>query len=118
MPDGVIIRFDYGRNHTVGANGARRTWKHCGSERTYLRTPVKTQGKDLTTVAESPLRKVSSVPFVLTLVRVARGAAEKSDSRPRVARYGKIFGKDGRSVVIAKTSWMTRSFGRCCGSKV
>lgn len=62
----LIIRFDYGhivpwvRNRHGGLEGI------AGPDGLILRTPVKTQGKDLTTVAEFKVKKGDRVPFVLT----------------------------------------------------
>ncbi len=62
----LIIRFDYG--HVV-------PWvrqKHggleaiAGPDALILRTPIKTEGRDLTTVAEFSVEKGDRVPFVLT----------------------------------------------------
>ena len=62
----LIIRFDYG--HVVPwvrkRDGALEAI--AGPDGLMLRTPVKTHGKDLTTVAEFTVKKGERVPFVLT----------------------------------------------------
>jgi GH15 family glucan-1,4-alpha-glucosidase len=62
----LIIRFDYG--HTIPwvrtAHGGLEAI--AGPNGLILRTPVKTWGKDLTTVAEFNVSKGDRVPFVLT----------------------------------------------------
>ena len=64
----LIIRFDYG--HIVP--WVRNRKEHGGLEAIagpdglILRTPVETQGKDLTTIAEFTVGKGDRIPFVLT----------------------------------------------------
>src|SRR2546422_7282214 len=62
----LIIRFDYGnivpwvRKRHGGLEAI------AGPDGLILRTPIRTRGKDLTTVAEFNIRKGDRVPFVLT----------------------------------------------------
>ena len=64
----LIIRFDYGqivpwvrlRKRSDGLEAV------AGPDALILRTPVETQGKDLTTVAEFTVAKGDRIPFVLT----------------------------------------------------
>jgi GH15 family glucan-1,4-alpha-glucosidase len=62
----LIIRFDYGhivpwvRKHDGGLEAI------AGPDALILRTPVKTFGRDLTTVAEFAVKRGERVPFVLT----------------------------------------------------
>src|SRR3984893_10002473 len=62
----LIIRFDYGhvvpwvRKQHGGVEAI------AGPDGLILRTPIETQGKDLTTVAEFTVKKGERVPFVLT----------------------------------------------------
>jgi GH15 family glucan-1,4-alpha-glucosidase len=62
----LIVRFDYG--HVVPwvrkCHGGLEAI--AGPDGLILRTPVETQGKDLTTVAEFTVKKGERVPFVLT----------------------------------------------------
>jgi GH15 family glucan-1,4-alpha-glucosidase len=62
----LIIRFDYG--HIVPWVRKRRAGLEAiaGPDALILRTPVKTRGKDLTTVAHFVVKKGERVPFVLT----------------------------------------------------
>jgi len=64
----LIIRFDYGhivpwvrrRNRSDGIEAV------AGPDALILRTPIQTQGKDLTTMAEFSVAKGDRIPFVLT----------------------------------------------------
>ncbi|WP_027556747.1 glycoside hydrolase family 15 protein [Bradyrhizobium sp. Cp5.3] len=63
----LVIRFGFGAD----IPWVRRTedgalFAICGQDMTVLRTPVETQGKDLTTVAEFEVKAGVTVPFVLT----------------------------------------------------
>src|ERR1051326_2864032 len=62
----LIIRFDYG--HIVPWVRKRHGGLEAiaGPDGLILRTPVKTHGKDLTTVAEFTVKEGDRVPFVLT----------------------------------------------------
>ena len=62
----LIIRFDYG--HIVPWVRKRHGGLEAiaGPDGLILRTPVKTHGKDLTTVAEFTVKEGERVPFVLT----------------------------------------------------
>jgi GH15 family glucan-1,4-alpha-glucosidase len=64
----LIIRFDYG--HILPWVRLRKRFDGleavAGPDALILRTPVKTHGKDLTTVAEFTVAKGDRVPFVLT----------------------------------------------------
>src|SRR6202045_1990186 len=62
----LIIRFDYGRTIPWVRTGHGGLEVIAGPNGLILRTPVKTQGKDLTTVAEFTVKKGERVPFVLT----------------------------------------------------
>jgi GH15 family glucan-1,4-alpha-glucosidase len=62
----LIIRFDYGRTIPWVRTGHGGLEAIAGPNGLILRTPVKTRGKDLTTVAEFIVKKGERVPFVLT----------------------------------------------------
>jgi GH15 family glucan-1,4-alpha-glucosidase len=62
----LIIRFDYGRTIPWVRTGHGGLEAIAGPNGLILRTPVKTRGKDLTTVAEFTVKKGERVPFVLT----------------------------------------------------
>src|SRR5204863_6968354 len=62
----LIIRFDYGRTIPWVRTGHGGLEALAGPNGLILRTPVKTRGEDLTTVAEFTVKKVDRVPFVLT----------------------------------------------------
>jgi GH15 family glucan-1,4-alpha-glucosidase len=62
----LIIRFDYGRTIPWVRTGHGGLEAIAGPNALILRTPVKTWGKDLTTVAEFTVKKGERVPFVLT----------------------------------------------------
>src|SRR5438105_6510598 len=62
----LIIRFDYGRTIPWVRTAHGGLEAIAGPNGLILRTPVKTQGKDLTTVAQFIVKKGDRVPFVLT----------------------------------------------------
>jgi GH15 family glucan-1,4-alpha-glucosidase len=62
----LIVRFDYGRTIPWVRKGHGGLEAIAGPNGLILRTPVKTHGKDLTTVAEFTVKKGKRVPFVLT----------------------------------------------------
>jgi GH15 family glucan-1,4-alpha-glucosidase len=62
----LIIRFDYGRTIPWVRTAHGGLEAIAGPNGLILRTPVKTEGKDLTTVAEFIVRKDERIPFVLT----------------------------------------------------
>src|SRR5207248_416886 len=62
----LIIRFDYGRTTPWVRRAHGGLEAIAGPNGLILRTPVKTRGKDLTTVAEFTVKKGDRVPFVLT----------------------------------------------------
>jgi len=62
----LIIRFDYGRTIPWVRTAHGGLEAIAGPNALILRTPVKTRGKDLTTVAEFTVSKGDRVPFVLT----------------------------------------------------
>jgi len=62
----LIIRFDYGSTIPWVRTGHEGLEAIAGPNGLILRTPVKTRGKDLTTVAEFSVKKGERVPFVLT----------------------------------------------------
>jgi GH15 family glucan-1,4-alpha-glucosidase len=62
----LIIRFDYGRTIPWVRTEHGGLEAIAGPNGLILRTPVKTEGKDLTTVAEFTVKKGNRVPFVLT----------------------------------------------------
>src|SRR6266436_6317388 len=62
----LIIRFDYGRTIPWVRTGHGGLEALAGPNGLILRTPIKTRGKDLTTVAEFTVKKGDRVPFVLT----------------------------------------------------
>src|SRR5438093_12883848 len=62
----LIIRFDYGRTVPWVRTGHGGLEVIAGPNGLILRTPIKTRGQDLTTVAEFTIKKGERVPFVLT----------------------------------------------------
>jgi GH15 family glucan-1,4-alpha-glucosidase len=62
----LIIRFDYGHVVPWVRKGHGGLEAIAGPDGLILRTPIKTQGKDLTTVAEFEISEGERVPFVLT----------------------------------------------------
>jgi GH15 family glucan-1,4-alpha-glucosidase len=62
----LIIRYDYGQVIPWVRQNHGGLEAIAGPDALILRTPVKTQGKDLTTVAEFAVEKGARVPFVLT----------------------------------------------------
>src|ERR1700736_1047967 len=62
----LIVRFDYGRTIPWVRTAHGGLEAIAGPNGLILRTPVKTQGKDLTTVAEFTVEKGDRLPFVLT----------------------------------------------------
>src|SRR3989440_1759369 len=62
----LIIRFDYGRTIPWVRKAHGGLEAIAGPNGLILRTPVKTEGKDLTSVAEFTVKKGERVPFVLT----------------------------------------------------
>jgi GH15 family glucan-1,4-alpha-glucosidase len=66
MQTELIIRFDYGRTVPWVRAGHGGLEVIAGPNALILRTPIKTRGRDLTTVAEFTVKKGDRVPFVLT----------------------------------------------------
>jgi GH15 family glucan-1,4-alpha-glucosidase len=63
----LVIRFGFGTDIPwVKRDGDGALLAICGPDMTVLRTPVKTRGEDLTTVAEFEVGEGETVPFVLT----------------------------------------------------
>jgi GH15 family glucan-1,4-alpha-glucosidase len=62
----LIIRFDYGQIVPWVRKRAGGLQAVAGPDALILRTPVPTQGKNLTTLAEFEVKKGDRVPFVLT----------------------------------------------------
>jgi GH15 family glucan-1,4-alpha-glucosidase len=62
----LIIRFDYGQTTPWVRKAHGGLEAIAGPNGLILRTPVKTEGKDLTTIAEFTVKKGKRVPFVLT----------------------------------------------------
>jgi GH15 family glucan-1,4-alpha-glucosidase len=62
----LIIRFDYGRLVPWVRKRGGGLEAIVGPDGLVLRTPIKTHGRDLTTVAEFHVRKGDRIPFVLT----------------------------------------------------
>ena len=62
----LIVRFDYGRTIPWVRKAHGGLEAIAGPNGLILRTPVKTQGEDLTTVSEFTVKKGHRVPFVLT----------------------------------------------------
>jgi GH15 family glucan-1,4-alpha-glucosidase len=62
----LVIRFDYGRSVPWVRKRHGGLEAIAGPDALILRTPVATQGKELTTVAEFDVSKGDRVPFVLT----------------------------------------------------
>ena len=62
----LIIRFDYGQIVPWVRKAAGGLEAIAGPDGLILRTPIKTRGKDLTTVAEFAVQKDERIPFVLS----------------------------------------------------
>jgi GH15 family glucan-1,4-alpha-glucosidase len=62
----LVIRFDYGSVIPWVRSREGRLTAVAGPEALQLRTPVKTEGHGLTTVADFTVRRGEKVPFVLT----------------------------------------------------
>jgi GH15 family glucan-1,4-alpha-glucosidase len=63
----LVLRFDYGSIVPWVSRLADGTWRAiAGPDMVVLHTPVKVQGKDLTTVAEFEVSAGETIPFVLT----------------------------------------------------
>jgi GH15 family glucan-1,4-alpha-glucosidase len=62
----LIIRFDYGRTVPWVRKRNGDLEAIAGPNGLILRTPIKTRGEDLTTVAEFTVKKGDRLPFVLT----------------------------------------------------
>ncbi|MGH8101686.1 MAG: glycoside hydrolase family 15 protein [Chthoniobacterales bacterium] len=62
----LIIRFDYGQVVPWVRKAAGGLEAIAGPDGLILRTPIKTHGEDLTTVAEFAVKKDERIPFVLT----------------------------------------------------
>jgi GH15 family glucan-1,4-alpha-glucosidase len=73
----LIIRFDYGRIVPWVRKRKGSLEAIAGPHGLVLRTPIKTRGEDLTTVAEFTVREGERVPFVLTWF-----ASHKEQPRP------------------------------------
>src|ERR1043165_4046529 len=73
----LIIRFDYGRIVPWVRKRDGALEAIAGPDGLVLRTPIKTHGEDLTTVAEFTVAKGDRIPFVLTWF-----ASHKEQPRP------------------------------------
>jgi GH15 family glucan-1,4-alpha-glucosidase len=73
----LVIRFDYGRIVPWVRKRDGALEAIAGPDGLVLRTPVKTRGEDLTTVAEFTVREGERIPFVLTWF-----ASHKEQPRP------------------------------------
>ena len=62
----LIIRFDYGQLIPWVRRRDDALEAIAGPDGLVLRTPIETRGRDLTTVAEFPVKKGERIPFVLT----------------------------------------------------
>jgi GH15 family glucan-1,4-alpha-glucosidase len=62
----MVIRFDYGATVPWVQQATEGLSALAGPDKLYLRTPVETQGEDLTTVAEFRVREGERIPFSLT----------------------------------------------------
>ncbi len=100
----LIVRFDYGhivpwvRNRHGGLEGI------AGPDGLILRTPVKTQGKDLTTVAEFKVKKGDRVPFVLTWF-ASHGSPPKPVNADHALRDTEKFWSQWAGQCHRKTAW-------------
>ena len=68
----LIVRFEYGSVIPWVRKAHDGLEAIAGPDGLILRTPVETQGKDLTTVAEFTVKKGERVPFVLTWFAIGR----------------------------------------------
>jgi GH15 family glucan-1,4-alpha-glucosidase len=100
----LIVRFDYGhivpwvRDRHGGLEGI------AGPDGLILRTPVKTEGKDLTTVAEFKVKKGDRVPFVLTWF-VSHGSPPKPVNADHALRDTEKFWSQWAGQCHRKTPW-------------
>ena len=91
----------------MGAEATRRTGSHRRPDGLILRTPIKTHGKDLTTVAEFTVKKGERVPFVLTWFE-SQEEPPKPVTADHALRDTENFGCAGRISVSQKLCGMTR----------
>jgi GH15 family glucan-1,4-alpha-glucosidase len=100
----LIVRFDYGhivpwvRDQHGGLEGI------AGPDGLILRTPVKTKGKDLTTVAEFKVKKGDRVPFVLTWF-ASHGLPPKPVNADHALRDTEKFWSQWAGQCHRKTPW-------------
>lgn len=100
----LIIRFEYGSIVPWVRKAAGGLEAIAGADGLILRTPVKTHGEDLTTVAEFEVKRGERIPFVLTWFASHEKPAKAI--RPEVAlrdteRYWKKWGKS----CVRKAKW-------------
>ena len=100
----LIVRFDYG--HIVPWVRDRHGGLEAiaGPDGLILRTPVKTQGKDLTTVAEFKVKKGDRVPFVLTWF-ASHGSPPKPVNADHALRDTEKFWSQWAGQCHRKTPW-------------
>jgi GH15 family glucan-1,4-alpha-glucosidase len=100
----LIIRFDYG--HIVPWVRKRHGGLEAvaGPDGLILRTPIKTLGKDLTTVAEFSVKKGERIPFVLTWFASHANPPKKVDAE-RALRDTEEFWTGWAGRCHRKTPW-------------
>jgi len=107
----LIIRFDYGRTIPWVRTEHGGLEAIAGPNALILRTPVKTEGKDLTTVAEFRVKK--AIAFRLCSHGLHRTSSRRERSIPTTrCATRKNIGKNGRSVVIGRLHGTTQLFVR------
>jgi len=89
----LIIRFDYGHIVPWVRKRAGGLQAIAGPDALILRTPVKTFGRDLTTVAEFEVRKGDRIPFVLTWFRSHEAPPKKVRPMTALAQTEKFWTK-------------------------
>src|SRR5712692_5762424 len=100
----LIIRFDYGRTVPWVRTGHGGLEVIAGPNGLILRTPIKTRGKDLTTVAEFTVKKGDRVPFVLTWF-ASHSKPPKKVTPDHALRDTERYWKKWVRLCHRKTSW-------------
>ena len=107
----LIIRFDYG--HIVPWVRKRHGGLEAiaGPDGLILRTPIKTRGKDLTTVAEFTVKKGERTPFVLSWFASHEKPPREIHASTLCATLT-TFGRRGPNDATARLHGKTQSSGR------
>ena len=94
----LIIRFEYGSVIPWVRKAHDGLEAIAGPDGLILRTPIETQGKDLTTVAEFTVKKGRARSVCSDLVCIARRTGARDQSGARFARHGKILERVGETL--------------------